>query len=150
MRRKPPWLSLSTLAVLLSGALTVGAGSASARERYTVNGAGVSGKVIFDDGRFSAGLQGWVKDTSSDSACAELWMDFTTHPHHHFDAYVVRICGNGRAGWGRYNKAPGPWAVTINGVRTAVCTYAQNGTRKCSQQWAHDSARAGTFRLQTL
>jgi hypothetical protein len=150
MRHTPAWLSSSTLAVLLSGALTVGASSASARERYTVNGTGVSARVIFDDGRLSAGLQGWVKDTSSDSACAELWMDFTTRPHHHFDAYVVRICGNGRAGWGRYIKARRPWAVTINGVRTAVCTYAQNGTRKCSQQWVHDSVRAGTFQLQIL
>jgi len=85
-------------------------------------------------------------------------MDFTTRPHHHFDAYAVRICGNGRSGWSRYNKAhesPTPpkdrkWTWTIRGVRTAACTYSQSGTRKCTRQWVHDAVRAGTFNLQTL
>lgn len=124
--------------------------SASARERTDVAGVGVAGEVVFDDGRFSAGLQGWVKDTSADRACAEVWMDFTTRPHHHFDAFAVRICGSGRSGWGTYNKAGRRWGWTVRGFRTAVCTYRSNGTRKCSRQWVHDSVRARTFKLQEL
>ncbi len=124
--------------------------SASAREQHTVKGTGVLGHVTLDDGHLGAGLQGWVKDTASDGACAELWMDFTTKPHHHFDAYAIRTCGPGKNGLGRYNKVRGKWGWTIRGVRTAACTYWPNGTRKCTRQWPYDSARANTFNLQVV
>jgi len=150
------WRGRMLLALSLSlmvGASVSGADSASARERHSVNGAGVSGFVIFDDGVRDAGLKGLVRDTSAtDGQCAELWMDFATNPHKHFDAYAVRVC-SGRIAWGRYNKARnqknGPrWGWTIHGVRIAACTWSpSSGTRKCTQKWPHDSARAGTFRL---
>lgn len=93
-----------------------------------------------------------MKDTVADGACAELWMDFTTRPHHHHDAYVVRTCGRDRSGWGRYHKVLDP---RIHGVRAAVCTYGSHGTgwppeRLCSDQWPHQSARAGTYREETV
>ena len=140
----------------LALALVVGtyggaAESASARQTIAVKGAGVAGQVILDDGPRDAGLRGFVRDTDpADGQCAEIWMDFTTRPHHHFDAYVVRIC-SGRAGWGRYNKAGSRWGWRINGARTAACTWSPaSGKRKCTQQWAHDSVKAGTFRLKWI
>lgn len=140
--------------IVITAALTVGtlvgtAGPASARERIWLSGTGVAGEVIFDDGWSKAGLQGWVKDTAADGRCAEVWMDFTTWPHQHHDAYVVRSCGSGHAGWGRYNKVD-DWR--IRGVRTAACTYwPPAGTRNCgSATWPHASADAGTYNLQTV
>lgn len=141
----------AALALALAvGACAAAAGPASARERHNVTGPGVSGQAVFDDGRLSAGLRGWVRDPSNDGACAEVWMDFATRPHHHFDAYVVRTCGYGRSGWGRYNKVGHPWGWTINGVRTAACRYWRDGSRTCTQQWPHDAVRAGTFNVQTV
>jgi hypothetical protein len=129
------------------GVCAATAALASARERHSVTGPGVSGQVVLDDGPIRAGLRGWVRDTSNDGACAEVCMDFTTRPHHHFDAYVVRTCGYGRSGWGPYKKVGPPWGWTIHGVRTAACRYWRDGSRTCTQQWPHNSVRAGTFSL---
>lgn len=143
-------ISLLMGLALAVGTFVVGAGPAKARERHGVYGAGASGQVILDDGLFGAGLMGWVEDTAADGACAEVWMDFSTRPHHHFDAYAVRVCGRGFGGWGRYNKAKGRSGWTIHGVRTAACTYWPNGTRKCTQRWPHLSVQARTFHLETI
>lgn len=142
-------LHIGIVAALTVGTLVGTAGTASARERIEVNGNGVAGEVIFDDGWSKAGLQGWVEDTVADGRCAEVWMDFTTWPHNHHDAYVVRSCGSGHAGWGRYNKVD-DWR--IRGVRTAACTYLPpSGTRDCgTATWPDASVRAGTYDLQTV
>ena len=140
------------IAIVVLTAMATIAGSAApanAGESVKVRGKGVTGVVRFKDGTVKSvsSLQAKVQDAASDSACAEVWMDFTTFPHEHFDAYAVRICGNGRSGWGRVNKQS-DWR--IHGFRTAACTWSSNGTRRCTQQWPHDAVRANTYNLQVL
>jgi hypothetical protein len=143
--------------VSASGVATVADTAAAARggqqeRRLSVPGAyGIGLYGVTGDTNY---IQGYIHDTAGDGKCAELWLDFQTFPHEHFDALMTVACGHERSGWG-FKDTSTDWR--INGFRVAVCTSGELGAgRVCQDQngtrvsWPIRSYNAGTYLLSEV
>lgn len=133
---------------LVGAALLATAAPASADQFWSDSISGAYGSARYDDGLRTSWLRGYSWDNARDGWCAETWLDFTTRPHKHFDAYAIRACGNQSGGWGKTHTKR---SVYINGVRAALCRYQPSTARReCTASWPHDSVRSGTFHLDRV
>ena len=141
-------VSVVATAVLLVLLAATSAHAAQQQERrlsmpgaYGIGLYGVSGETRY--------IQAYIHDTAGDGKCAELWLDFRTEPHEHFDALRTVACGHERSGWGyKYTSTDG----RIDGFRVAICTSRDNGVgRVCHNPngtratWPIESYNAGTY-----
>lgn len=107
----------------------------------------VSGQVEMSNHTLKNKACGYIK-MSPGRHCGEIWFDWRTKPHKHYDAYVVRTCSSG--GWGKWQHKDGLSNIPITGVRAAVCVVKTRGSRDCSADWVYDSIRAGTYSVENL
>jgi hypothetical protein len=142
-RKAIPFTVLSILITTLSA-------SAIQRQSAELKSGGkviVSGQVEMSDHFLNNRARGFVR-IAPGRRCGEVWFDWTTRPHKHYDALVVRTCSS--SGWGKWHHRDGVSNIPINGVRMAVCEVRTRGSRTCSADWVYDSIRAGTYSVENL
>lgn len=134
----------SVPAAVAAAAIALTASPASASTQiHTDQISGVYGYGAYWDDANGHNMRGQVADTKADGNCAEVWLDFTTFPHQHHDAYMVYACGNGKKGWSPVFTLSEAQGSTINGFRMAVCRATTSTSRPTGCKVWNDSTEEG-------